>query len=97
MMDFILLAGLGESRWVSGKSYHINCTIYTSEKFEFNSSSKFAKLTSFILFVVGAVLLAVGCSVRWVVFPEVLDDQVAENLKLEPGTDTYDAFVSSLV
>ena len=55
---------------------------------------KNAKIFSFLAFVIGAALLAVGCSVKWAVFPNILDDQVWDNLKLENGTQAFDAFVS---
>ena len=54
-----------------------------------------SKWTSFAIFVTGAVLVILGCTVKWGIFPKVLNDQIDQNLELtESNTDTWDAFVS---
>ena len=54
-----------------------------------------SKWTSFAIFVTGAVLVILGCTVKWGIFPKVLNDQIDKNLELtESNTDTWDAFVS---
>ena len=55
---------------------------------------KFGKLWAFLVFALGIVLLEVGFGVKWIIFPDVLQDQIETNLKLEKGSDTWDAFVS---
>ena len=46
------------------------------------------------LTVLGLVLVAVGISLKWAIFPKLLEDQVYENIKLKDGTEGYNAFVS---
>jgi len=53
-----------------------------------------SRLVSFILLVVGGALLAVGCAVKWQIFPQILDDQITANLKLEDGTEGYTNFLT---
>ena len=47
-----------------------------------------------LLAVLGIALVAVGVALKWSIFPKVLENQVYENVKLEKGTEGYDAFVS---
>ena len=49
------------------------------------------------IFVAGSILIILGCSVKWAIFPVVLNKQIDENLKLDESiTETWDAYVSKI-
>ena len=51
--------------------------------------------TSLAIFVTGTVLVILCCGVKWIIFPNVLNDQIDQNLELQEGnSETWDAFVS---
>ena len=50
-------------------------------------------LTSTALITIGAVFFSLGLVVKFSLFPAILEAQVYENLKIEEGTEGYDAFV----
>ena len=54
-----------------------------------------SRWTSFAIFVAGAILIILGCTVKWGIFPNVLNDQIDKNLELsEDNSETWEAFVS---
>jgi hypothetical protein len=53
------------------------------------------KVCGVVLSVLGLVLLIAGVAVK-LAFPSILESQVYANLKLENGTEGWDAFVSFL-
>ena len=55
---------------------------------------KVRKVCGGILGVFGVALFVIGVVVKWAIFPQVMEDLVYENLKLENGTEGWDAFVS---
>ena len=50
-------------------------------------------LTSTVLITIGAAFFSLGLVVKFSLFPAILEAQVYENLKIEEGTEGYDAFV----
>ena len=50
-------------------------------------------LTSTALITIGAVFFSLGLVVKFSLFPAILEAQVYENLKIEEGTEGWDAFV----
>ena len=53
------------------------------------------KACSLTLFVLGSILIISACVVNYKVMPDVVEDKVKDNLKLEEGSEAYKAFVSS--
>jgi len=54
---------------------------------------KNSKVLSVSFLVVGAVLVTVGCVVKWQLFPSILNDQVEKNLELKNGTEAWTNFL----
>ena len=53
-----------------------------------------SRWTSLILFIVGSLLVILGCTIKWGIFPVVMDKMIGESLKLsEDNKETWDAFV----
>ena len=53
-----------------------------------------SRWTSLILFVLGSLLVILGCTIKWGIFPVVMDKMIGESLKLsEDNKETWDAFV----
>ena len=48
-----------------------------------------------ILAVLGLALFVIGISLKWAIFPKLVEDQVYENLKLKDGSEGWKAFVST--
>jgi len=55
---------------------------------------KVRKICGGFLGVLGVALFVIGVVVKWAIFPQVMEDLVYENLKLEDGTEGWNAFVS---
>lgn len=54
---------------------------------------KNSKVLSVSFLVIGAVLVTVGCVVKWQVFPTLLNDQVDKNLELKDGSEGWNNFI----
>jgi len=58
---------------------------------------KFRSICSFAGIFIGLGLLSVGISLKWSIFPTLLEKLIYENVALEDGTEGYEAFVSSFL
>ena len=54
------------------------------------------KLCGGISAVFGLALISIGISLKWSIFPTVLEKLVYENVQITKGTEGYDAFVSKI-